>query len=199
MIKTGDLIGRSIRLEPLASNHREALRAACEADQDIWEIYPVCLIGDHFDRWWESVEGWASADVRRPYAVVAMPGMANNTVIGMTSFYRWPGTPSDSISIGSTYYVPHWRGTTVNPEAKLLLMDQAFAANTQCVTFHVDQRNTRSQSAMRKLGATQTQIIEKHMTTWNGHVRSTVCFEITAMDWPVVRSRLVNRLELTSQ
>jgi hypothetical protein len=51
-LESRTLIGRFVRLEPLAEKHREELRAACEADRDIWEIYPYSMIGEHFDPWW---------------------------------------------------------------------------------------------------------------------------------------------------
>lgn len=47
------LTGRFVRLEPLAEAHRHGLRAACEADQEIWETYPYSTSGDHFDPWWQ--------------------------------------------------------------------------------------------------------------------------------------------------
>jgi hypothetical protein len=43
------LIGRFVQLEPLAELHREGLRHACAADQEIWEIYPWSMLGEHFE------------------------------------------------------------------------------------------------------------------------------------------------------
>jgi hypothetical protein len=39
----------NISLLPLSEEHREALRAACAEDQEIWEIYPFSYLGQHFD------------------------------------------------------------------------------------------------------------------------------------------------------
>jgi N-acetyltransferase len=184
------LIGQTVRLEPLQLAHKEPLRAACAQDQDVWEYYIVCLIGAHYDTWWASIENWANGDMRVPFAVLS----ADNQVIGLSSFYRWDETPADTIYIGSTYYAPAWRSTTVNPETKLLMMDHAFAQGKQEIVFHVDVRNQRSQAAMRKLGAIHTHTVSKHMTTWTGHVRDTAFFSITRDAWPDVRSRLEKRL-----
>ena len=38
-----------VRLEPFAEHHLELLRAACAEDRDIWEIYPVNMLGERFD------------------------------------------------------------------------------------------------------------------------------------------------------
>ena len=43
------LIHGRVRLEPLSDQHIEPLRAACAQDPDIWEIYPVSMLGEHFD------------------------------------------------------------------------------------------------------------------------------------------------------
>ena len=43
------LIHERVRLEPLSDQHLEPLRTACAQDPDIWEIYPVSMLGEHFD------------------------------------------------------------------------------------------------------------------------------------------------------
>ena len=42
-----------VRLEPIGEPHREGLRAACNADQDVWtRLYPYSWAGEHFDPTW---------------------------------------------------------------------------------------------------------------------------------------------------
>ena len=43
-MREGDLT-----LEPMAEAHREALKAACARDLDIWSIYATSYDPDHFD------------------------------------------------------------------------------------------------------------------------------------------------------
>ena len=38
-----------LSLEPMAEAHREALKAACAEDPDIWPIYATSYDPDHFD------------------------------------------------------------------------------------------------------------------------------------------------------
>jgi len=45
----------NLRLEPLREAHREALRAACAQDSEIWAIYPFCYVGAHFDPQFDSL------------------------------------------------------------------------------------------------------------------------------------------------
>jgi len=54
-LKAAVLEGRFVRLEPLAEHHREGVRLAAEADQDIWTIYPVSMIGEYFDPYWRQM------------------------------------------------------------------------------------------------------------------------------------------------
>jgi N-acetyltransferase len=178
-----------VRLEPLDDAHKEDLRNACNADPDIWEIYPFAMNDPHFEAYWINAMAWQHAGERQLYAV-----MAHGTTVGTTSFYHFPDVPLTCVSIGGTYYAPAVRGTTLNPATKLLLMAHAFASGCPVVQLHVDARNTRSQAAIVKLGAVQTRLIEKDRITWTGHVRDTLEYEIDAAQWPAVKHRLLERL-----
>jgi N-acetyltransferase len=178
-----------VRLEQLAETHRDDLRRACNADPDIWEIYPYPMHDPYFDGYWQLAKGWTDSGQRQIYAV-----LNKGQTVGTSSYYHFPDVPDGRVSIGGTYYAPHVRGTKLNPAAKLLLLDNAFAAGFEAVQFHVDLRNKRSQAAVLKLGVKQTRIIEKHMTTWTGHLRDTVEFEIEQSDWQDVREKLRARL-----
>ena len=179
------------RLEPLAEPHREALRAACNADADIWEIYPYSMRDPHFDEYWQNAMQWQAEGARQIYAVIV-----DSVTIGTSSYYTLPDLPADSVSIGGTYYAPAFRGGTVNPAAKLLMMEHAFANGMAEVYYHVDTRNQRSQAAVLKLGAKSTRIIQKDKTTWTGYLRDSAEFVIDVDDWPAVRAGLVLRMRV---
>ncbi len=178
-----------VRLELIAEDHREQLRAAANADAAIWEIYPVCMADPHFDAYWQQAMDLQQFGARQTYTV-----MQDGVTVGTSSFYTWPDLPEDSVSIGGTYYAPHVRGTKLNPSAKLLMMDHAFRHGATAVFYHVDVRNARSQAAVLKLGAARTRIVEKHMTTWTGHLRDTAEFVVSAADWPRVKAGLEARV-----
>ena len=180
---------RFVRLEPLAGHHREPLRIACDADPDLWPaLYYRSYGGQHFDAGWEDLVAGQSAGTRIPFAV-----MAGGTLVGMSSYIDIQ-RGNRAVEIGTTYYEPSARGGSVNPAAKRLLLEHAFACGANRVAFKVDDRNRRSQAAMVKLGATREGVLRHDMITWTGHVRSSVVFSILAGEWPDVRARLDRRL-----
>jgi RimJ/RimL family protein N-acetyltransferase len=89
------------------------------------------------------------------------------------------------LEIGGTYYRPPLRGTGFNPRVKAMMLDRAFAAGIRRVEFRVDQRNSRSQAAMKKLGAVREGVMRADRVTWTGHVRDTVLFAILRDEWEI--------------
>jgi RimJ/RimL family protein N-acetyltransferase len=180
-----EVVGRHVRLEPLADPHKEGLRLACAADEEIWEVYPWSMVGEHYDAWWTRTltpdSGW------NLFAVIL-----EGAVVGVTGFppERAPGV----VLFGGTYFRPEVRGGPANPESKRLLLEHAFAAGARRVVFNVDPVNARSRAAMRKLGATEEGVARQASVTWTGRVRDLVVFSILANEWPGVRERLDERL-----
>lgn len=174
-----ELTGPSVRLEPLQPSHREALRAACAADPDIWEIYPYSLLGDHFDVWWDKVSG-------NRHVLVARHG---GEIVGMSSFYDTDDT-KNSTAIGGTYFTPAVRGTGVNREVKRLMLTASFGAGARRVEFHIDAINARSRRAVEKIGAVFEGILRQDRVTWTGRVRDTCVYSILEGEWPAVQARL---------
>ncbi len=89
------------------------------------------------------------------------------------------------LEIGATYYRPSLRGTGFNRRVKNMMLTRAFDCGIRRVEFRVDIRNTRSQAAMKKLGAVREGVIRADRITWTGHVRDTVLFAILKDEWPV--------------
>lgn len=181
------LQGRTVRLEPLAEQHKDGLRAACEADQEIWDIYPYSMAGEHFDPVWTGLLARRDKGLLAPYAV-----MAGDETVGISCIF--PDLANRTAEIGGTYYRPDVRGTAVNPESKRLLMAHLFDSGAIRVGYKVDAVNARSRAAVLKLGARQDGILRSERITWTGRVRDTVVFSILAEEWPTVRDRLDERL-----
>ncbi len=181
------LQGRHVRLEPLGEAHREPLRAACEADHDIWTLYPYSMTGGAFDTYWaRAMDRKASGSG----AVLAILG--GGGLVGVSGF--GPDQANRSTEIGGTYLHPDARGGPVNPEAKRLMLGHAFDAGARRVQFRVDALNQRSAAAMRKLGAHLDGTLRQDQITWTGRVRDTLIFSILDHEWPQVRERLDERL-----
>ena len=99
------------------------------------------------------------------------------------------------LEIGMTWYAPSARGTKVNPEAKLLLLEHAFERlDAIRVQLKTDQRNVQSQRAIAKLGAVYEGTLRNHMIFESGYIRNTVMYSITPEEWPSVKQGLLDRL-----
>jgi RimJ/RimL family protein N-acetyltransferase len=66
-----------------------------------------------------------------------------------------------------------------------MMLRRAFDCGFRRVEFRVDQRNQRSQAAMKKLGAVREGIMRADRITWTGHVRDTVLFAILKDEWSI--------------
>jgi RimJ/RimL family protein N-acetyltransferase len=168
-MREGDL-----RLEPMAEAHREALKAACAQDLDIWSIYATSYDPDHFDRSFDLIR---SRPNWRGFSI-----FLGGEPAGM-SCYLGIDAPRQTLEIGNTYYVPQLRGTGLNRRVKDLMLGRAFGCGFRRVEFRVDARNARSQAAMAKLGGVREGVIRQDRITWTGHVRDTVLFSILADEW----------------
>lgn len=164
-----------VRLEPLADHHIEPLRAACARDPDIWEIYPVSMLDEHFDR---AMEDFHATNNWVRFAVIH-----RGKLVGMTCYIA-PDERNHAVEIGGTYIEPAARGAAgVNTAMKRLMIDHAFACGFTRIEFRVDARNLRSQAAVRKLGARHEGTLRRNRITWTGYVRDTCVFSLLRDEW----------------
>jgi RimJ/RimL family protein N-acetyltransferase len=135
---------------------------------------------------------WIPAAEKRFAYVVRM--VADGTVVG-TSSLADVDLVNERIHLGYTGYAPAVWGTAVNPAAKLLLLEHAFeVCGFGRVKIQTGSKNTRSQAAIAKLGATREGVLRRHMLMADGSFRDTVVFSILADEWPDVRKRLEARI-----
>ncbi|QTD56663.1 GNAT family N-acetyltransferase [Parasphingorhabdus cellanae] len=165
-----------VRLEPLAGHHIEPLRAACAEDQEIWDIYPVSMLDDHFD---EAMKTFHSTD---NWVQLAVINTETEKLVGMSNYIN-PDFNSKVIEIGGTYIAPSVRGSGFNDVMKKLMIDHAFACGFTRIEFRVDTRNTRSMAAVLKLGAKHEGTLRKNRITWTGFIRDTAVFGLLQEEW----------------
>jgi RimJ/RimL family protein N-acetyltransferase len=189
-LSTAPLEGRHVRLEPVQSDMREELRAALDCDPETWAIQFASGCGDGFPKYWAAMLTPNPPGSRIGFGVRLL---SSGRLVGTTSFHHI-SSANRTVEIGSTFYRPGARGTAVNPEVKLLLLDHAFGRGALRVQLTVDSRNERSQAAVTKLGAVREGVLRRHLVTWTGHLRDTVMFSIIDTEWPDVRERLRARL-----
>ncbi len=169
------MVGQGCRTKPLAEAHREALRAACAEDEAIWQIYSVSCDPEHFD---STIDALLARPDARTFVL-----FDGDTLAGMSS-YLGIEQARGVLEIGFTYYRPALRGTGLNRRVKDMMLARAFDLGFRRIEFRVDERNTRSQAAMAKLGAVREGVMRQDRITWTGHVRDTVLFSILSDEWP---------------
>jgi RimJ/RimL family protein N-acetyltransferase len=182
------LHGRFVALEPLTPDHGEELRRAAEADTFRYFATP------DFESWYAK----ARRDTGASRLCFTIRRLSDGVVLGSTSYFDMVEADG-RVEIGSTWYAQGARGTCVNPEAKLLLLANAFASGYHCVVLRTCSRNARSRAAILKLGAKQDGILRA--AVWmppsplrEGHFRDSVFYSILAAQWPQIRAGLEARL-----
>ena len=175
------MTGDGCRAEPFSEDHREALKAACAEGKEVWQIYANNFGPDGFD---DSIARYVSNPANRTFVLFANNNDGGDELAGMSSYLGIdPGR--QVLEIGGTYYRPHLRGTGFNRRVKDMMLERAFDCGIRRVEFRVDNRNERSQAAMKKLGAVREGLLRADRITWTGHVRDTVLFAILKDEWPL--------------
>ena len=181
------LIGKHVQLVPLAPEHAEDLFEAGRYDE-VWtwlRFVPPRVVADMAAQ----IEDALADPQRLPFAVIQ-----DGRAIGSTSYGDIDLTVS-GLEIGWTWYTPSVWATAVNPECKLLLLAHAFDdLGAARVFLKTDGLNTRSQAAIRKLGAQYDGTLRHHRLRADGSVRDSVYFSILASEWPNVRAGLERRV-----
>ncbi|MEY4174836.1 MAG: hypothetical protein RI900_2001 [Actinomycetota bacterium] len=201
MLEPFHLIGRHVRLEPLALHHAESLVAAADADRSTfgWTAVPADLAA--MQQYITGLLGDAAARTAVPFVQVRA---ADGVAIGCTRFLdlRWwaaRDTPAEA-EIGGTWLTAAAQRTAINSEAKLLLLTHAFEVwRVERLAICTDERNERSRAAIERLGASFEGVLRHHRQQAGHHTvpgapRNTAVYSILPAEWPAVRSRLEARL-----
>lgn len=184
------LNGSYIQLEPIASQHREALSEAADYEQ-IWQYMPQKATKNLFNSWFDDCLDKMSTKEQITYIVRCKISQA---IVGATAYYAIQ-LENKSLSLGYSWYTPSYWGSKVNPEAKLLMLTQAFECwNINRVELGTDSRNSRSYHAIKKLGATEEGLLRQHMILQDKEITDTIVFSILRCEWPTIKKNLVNRI-----
>jgi RimJ/RimL family protein N-acetyltransferase len=185
------LEGTHIRLEPLRPRHWAGILAAGQDESIFAHMLVAVSTPEAVDSWMMNALVAEAAGTEYTFAVVRK---ADGRVIGSTRFLD-VNEKFKSTEIGWTWYERSAWGTAVNPEAKLLLMQHAFETwGAQRVFLKTDVRNTRSQAAIKKLGAQYEGTLRNAAIRRDGSKRDTVVFSVIDTEWPAVKAGLLARL-----
>lgn len=184
LIKPRLLEGEHVRLEPLREDHRAEMEATFASDPDNWLLQSKSALGEHFTPYWASMLQSACRITLAAFARNSGRMVGTSSMFDLDSQHR-------TLEIGYTWFRRECRGTAINPEAKLLMLREAFAAGARRVQFSVSAANTRSLAAILKLGGKQEGTLRNHRITWTGATRDTVLFSIIEEEWPEVEQKLI--------
>lgn len=183
-----NLRGRFIALEPLDTRHHDGLVSAAE-DASLFAYMPFDVSRGFASRLDYFTDEHSSGRMH----VYVVRRLADGAIVGSTAYLNI--APNDAkVEIGSTWYRRDVQAGFVNPEAKYLLLANAFAKGWNRVEFKTDSKNAHSRAALKKLGATEEGILRGHMWMPQGYFRDSVYFSILASEWPRVKAGLEARL-----
>ncbi|MCX4096077.1 GNAT family N-acetyltransferase [Nocardia sp. alder85J] len=206
-----------MRLEPLAPHHVPGLAEASDTDREAYAFTPVPQGLDEAAAYVAQAVTDHVAGTALAFAVVAT---VDNRVLGSTRFSRfdywqgpvvWPivhgmpvGDPvlaiPDAAEIGNTWLSARARGTGINLESKLLLLQHAFEVwRVRRIAMRADVRNLRSRIAIERLGAASDGVRRAHSRGLDGEVRSTAFYSILDEEWPGVRGTIEQQLASSSR
>jgi RimJ/RimL family protein N-acetyltransferase len=185
------LEGHGIRLEPLTTDHHDALVAAA-GDGELWKL------------WFTSVPAPTEAQAYIEKALAglqqghmlpwAVRELESNIIVGSTRYHDI--VPEiDRVEIGYTFYGATWQRSHVNTTCKLLLLAHAFETlGCKVVGLRTDNFNFASQRAIEGIGAKRDGVLRHHQARRDGTARDTVAYSILANEWRDVRRHLELRL-----
>lgn len=181
------LEGRHARLEPLSQAHHADL-AALGLDEELWRWIPTSVrTPGEMSAYIATALDEQKRGVSLPFALIEK---SSGRAIGSTRYGNIDRTHR-RVEIGWTWVAPAWQRTSVNTEAKYLLLRHAFdTLGCIRVELKTDSLNERSRAAILRIGAREEGTFRNHMITASGRIRHSVYFSILDSEWPAVKSRL---------
>ncbi len=188
--------GRYIRLEPLIDAHLPELFRAVGAPEVFaggWGGGPAGHQSSEagFVEFARGYFAWGTGNV---YAIRLVGGPDASALVGTSTLADFDEA-NEHAHIGWTAYAPGVWGTAVNPEAKLLMLGEAFDHGFGRVKLQADALNARSRAGILKLGATFEGITRRDRPRADGSWRDAAVYSILIDEWPEVRAALEARLE----
>jgi RimJ/RimL family protein N-acetyltransferase len=187
------LHGKTVRLEPLIIGHVPALWKA-GSDPKLWRWIPAQV------KTIEDMRAYVMSALEDQQRGAALPfvimDQGTDQVIGSTR-YAAIVPAHRRLEIGWTWLTPAHQRTMANTEAKFLLLTHAFEVLRAIrVEFKTDVLNEKSRNALLRIGAVQEGTFRKHFICDSGRVRDTIYFSILDTEWPPVKQKLSNFLQL---
>lgn len=184
------LSGLYLRLEPLTEAHIEELAALI--DPEIWRWYTVRVTTRaEFESFMRKI---LEEQARGLTVAFAIRDTKSGELIGSSRFLHLDAA-NRRLEIGSTWFAPKWQRTYANSEAKFLMLEYAFdVLSCIAVQFLTDALNEKSRRAIERLGAKLDGVVRAQRICYDGRIRNSALYSITADEWPAVRHALHEKL-----
>lgn len=183
------LRGRALTLVPLTEEHIAPLLRIAQATPEQFRFTSTPTTADEAAAYFGRAFREREQGLAYPFALTVA-----GEVVG-TSRYAELSSTKRSCELGYTWLSPAVQGTTVNLESKYLMLRHAFEElDLLRVYFYTDARNTRSERAIRKLGAVFEGTLRAERVMKDGFIRDTLLFSIIYREWPAVRLGLEAQL-----
>lgn len=196
------LTGTHVQLEQLSVDFAEELTRAGNEDRSSYRWTPVPPTVEGMQRY---ITGLLSDQQARTAVPFAQRRISDGALVGCTRYLRlewWAGLdlPSE-VEIGGTWLTASAQRTSINTEAKYLLLGNAFDAwNVHRVSICTDARNAQSRTAILRIGASFEGILRSHRGSYapgeeNVVARDSAMYSIVRSEWPAVKYGLEGRLK----
>ena len=188
------LEGKFVRLEPVRSDHLDALWEAGNSTTypELWRYIPYRMRTRDDLR---ALIELGAASVGPFRLVFATIDLETGEAVGSTAFLN-VDEANRRLEIGSTWVTPAKQRSPVNTEAKYLQLSHCFDEQGAArVEFKTDARNEQSRAALERIGATEEGVLRKHMLMPDGEWRDSVYFSILDTEWPDVKLHLEELLQ----
>ncbi|MEN3363499.1 MAG: N-acetyltransferase [Burkholderiales bacterium] len=185
------LHGEHATLEPLAHAQRDELAAAVR-DGELWDLWYTMI--PRPEDMSKEIERRLALQAKGEMLPFAVRRKDNGAICGMTTYMNIDATHR-RVEIGSTWYAKSAQRTSINTEAKLLLLTHAFG-KLECIAveFRTHWMNHQSRNAIARLGAKQDGVLRNHQRMSDGSYRDTVVFSIIESEWRTVERHLQYQL-----
>ncbi|WP_416150061.1 GNAT family N-acetyltransferase [Salipaludibacillus sp. HK11] len=189
-----ELIGNFVKVVPMETTHIQELYEIGK-DKAIWTHSPFVVTLETSDDMKSIVEEalyQKELGTEFPFVVILRE---NDKVIGSTRFMEISDN-NKSLEIGSTWLTPSVWGTQVNAECKYLLLKYCFETlKTIRVQLKTDEKNSRSQKAIERIGGVKEGILRNHIIRKDGTYRTSILYSIIDSEWDDVKNKLQFLLE----
>ena len=184
------LEGGHVVLEPLRMHHSNALLEAAKDSDWTWTLSPL-QTKEHVEQRIQNTLDIEKKDEGYAFAVFLRK---TRRLIGSTSYFGVVSKHKRA-EIGYTWYTRDNWATFVNPECKYLLLKHAFEDwHAIRIQLRTDVNNVHSQRAIQKLGAQYEGTLRNDGIRPDGSVRDSKLYSIIPSEWPIVKPRLLARI-----